>query len=92
MKTTTARNGQTWADLAIEHYGRLEAVVALAAANGAAVNELPESGQTVVLPDVEQDAAIVAELQRRGAHPGTAHDESGLRAGIFTHEFTPEYT
>lgn len=91
MKETIVRTGQTWADLAVEHYGKLEAVVELAAVNGAAVDDVPQAGQRVLLPKLETDSAIVRELARRGAHPGTVYDESAERLGIFTPQFTEEF-
>lgn len=91
MKQTIVRSGQTWSDIAVEYYGRLEAVVELAAVNGAAVDDMPVVGQSVMLPKLDTDPAIVRELARRGAHPGTAYDESAERIGIFTPQFTEEF-
>ena len=91
MKTTIVRTGQTWADLAVEYYGKLEAVFELAAANGQAVDDVPHAGRRVLLPKLDTDPAIVRELARRDAHPGTVYDESADHTGIFTPEFTEEF-
>ena len=89
MRTTEVRNGQTWADLAVEHYGTLEAVVDLAAANDLAVSDLPSAGSIIVLPEAASYPAVVQELRRRGAHPGTADIEETGR--VFTQQFAKQF-
>lgn len=93
MRTTGVRSGQTWADLAVEHYGTLEAVVELAAANGEAVSDTPQAGHIIVLPEAASYPGVIRELRRRGAHPGTANDalEAEDRQGVFTLQFTKQY-
>ena len=41
---TTVRDGQTLADIAVQEYGALEAVVRLAMDNGMAVSQTPPVG------------------------------------------------
>lgn len=90
MKTTIAKNGQTWADLAVEHYGALEAVVDLAAANGAAVSDTPPVGTGIMLPPSISRPAIVRELRQREAHPGTLYDNYG-GFDVFARQFTATF-
>lgn len=89
MKTTSAKNGQTWADLAVEHYGTLEAVVDLAAANGAAVSDTPPVGTGIMLPPSTSRPAIVRELKQRDARPGTADVEETGR--VFTQQYAEQF-
>lgn len=92
MRTTGVRSGQTWADLAVEHYGTLEAVVDLAAANGEAVSDTPQAGRTIVLPEAASYPGVVLELRRRGVHPGTAQDgDTDDDSGVFTKHFTEQF-
>lgn len=92
MKKTNVRPGQTWADLAVEHYGTVEAVFDLAAANGAAVSDTPAAGMQIVLPPTANYPAVVRELKQRDAHPGTAYDQDNRRLGVFSLQFTAQFT
>lgn len=87
----TAQDGQTLADIAIQEYGSLEAVTALARLNGMAVAELPAAGRALTLPDRVYDRTMQAYCKAHEVSPATARDTSGLRSGIFTKEFTLQF-
>lgn len=87
-----AKDGQTLADIAIQEYGDLQAVVALAQANGMAVTDIPEPGGELSLPDRTYNRTMQTYCKANEVKPATERDTSGLRLGIFTRQFTKEFT
>ncbi|MEZ7706697.1 hypothetical protein O3680_12955 [Prevotella melaninogenica] len=57
------KDGQTLADIAIQEYGSLEALPALAAANGIGMAETLAAGSRLQLPDVSFNRLIQQVLQ-----------------------------
>lgn len=90
MKQQQARFGQTLADMAIQTKGSIEALVDFASVNGASVTEVLSPNQLLNIPDKIYNTAIETHLKRRGVSPSTAR--SGDREGIFTPEFSSEFT
>lgn len=91
MKKAIIKSGQTWADAAIEYFGTVEAVVELAAVNGASCSDDPPAGQEIWLPDKIWDARVQRYCQDQGIAPATARDESGKRPSVFSEEFNDIY-
>ncbi len=87
----TVKDGQTIADIAIQEYGSLAAVVDLAKVNGWAVTDIPPVGTELALPDVEYNRSMKVYCKANEVEPATERDTSGLRLGIFTEEFTQEF-
>ncbi len=86
-----SKDGQTLADIAIQEYGSLQAVVDLARANGMAVTDVPGAGVELVLPDKVFNRTMQTYCKAHKVEPATERDTSGLRLGIFTEEFTKEF-
>lgn len=86
-----AKDGQTLADIAIQEFGSLEAVMELARVNGMSVTEIPSAGRTLKLPDGSWNKTMQGWCKAHGVSPATERDESGARLGIFTEEFTEEF-
>lgn len=87
----TVKDGQTLADIAIQEYGSLQAVVGLAQANGMAITDIPDAGREIILPDKTYNRAMQTYCKANEVEPATERDTSGLRLGIFTEEFTKEF-
>lgn len=86
----TVQTGQTLMDIAIQVYGSLEGVFALAQENTLSMTESLTSGQ-VLTYDTERivDKSIVGHYKTYDLHPATAHAK--LRSGkIF--DYTFDYT
>ena len=91
MKQARVQSGQTWADLAVQHFGTLEAVVELAMTNVASLSDDPAPGQLIWLPDRVWDAPQQSYCKKHGVQPATARDESGERPSVFAEEFNDIY-
>lgn len=85
------KDGQTLADIAIQEYGSLSAVVELANVNGMAISDIPGAGVELTLPDKIFNRAMQNYCKANEVEPATERDTSGLRLGIFTEEFTKEF-
>lgn len=85
------KDGQTLADIAIQEYGSLSAVVELANVNGMAISDIPGAGVELTLPDKIFNRAMQSYCKANEVEPATERDTSGLRLGIFTEEFTKEF-
>lgn len=87
----TVKSGQTLADIAVQEFGSLLAVMDLASANGMAATDTLVAGSELTLPEKTYDKAMASHCKDHGVSPATARDESGLRLRLFTEEFTIEY-
>ncbi len=85
------KDGQTLADIAIQEYGSLSAVVELAKANGMAITDVPGAGAELSLPEKTYNKGMQNYCKANEVEPATERDTSGLRLGIFTEEFTKEF-
>ena len=86
-----AKDGQTLADIAIQEYGSLSAIIELAKANGLSITDIPGAGRELVLPDGVYNKTMQIYCKANEVEPATERDTSGLRLGIFTEEFTKEF-
>lgn len=86
-----AKDGQTMADIAIQEYGSLEAVMEIARLNGMSVSETPGVGRTLKLPEGSWNKAMAGWCKAHGVSPATERDESGVKLRIFTEEFSEEF-
>lgn len=87
----TAKDGQTLADVAVQEFGSLEAVMELARLNGMSVTEIPGAGRSLKLPDGSWNKTKASWCKAHSVSPATERDESGARERIFTEEFTEEF-
>ena len=87
----TVKSGQTLADIAIQEFGSLMAVVELAKKNGMDITDVPEAGSEISLPEKTYNRAMQTYCKANEVEPSTELDTSGLRLGIFTEEFTKEF-
>lgn len=90
MKRAKVKAGQTWADIAVEHYGSAAAAVWVAMANDAAVSDAPSVGRTINLPEGRFDTQMQAWVQQNGVSPATQVAPYAVPQ-IFTEEFTEEF-
>ena len=92
MIKTTARKGQTLADIAIQTKGSIDALVDMAAINNISVTEVLEANQELRIPDARYNSILQAYVKSHGISPATEQDESGDSLRVFTHEFTHEFS
>lgn len=90
--TVTVKNRQTLSDMAIQVYGSVEAVVALAEANGVSITDDLPAGMVLECPDVVYDKYLQGYVRKRRIESATAADPDGeVRMKIFTEQFTKEF-
>ncbi len=89
--TVTVLDGQTLADIAIQEYGALEALPALALANAMALSDIPTPGTALTLPDTVFNRSMQQYCKAHSVSPATARDNAGLRLGIFTRQFQTQF-
>ena len=86
------RNRQTLADIAVQVYGNIMAVVPIAECNSISVTDDLYAGQVIQCPEVEHSAKRGRYLGMGKISPATAisaSEEHGRK--IFTSEFTQEF-
>ena len=88
---TTVRDGQTLADIAVQEYGSLEAVVRLALDNGMAVSDTPPTGKSLNLHEGEYNRPMRLYCQAHGIAPATLRGDGGTRARIFNETFNDTF-
>lgn len=88
---TTVRDGQTLADIAVQEYGALEAVVRLAMDNGMGVSQTPPTGMRLRLHDAEYNRPMLRYCQAHGIAPATLRGDGGQRARIFNETFNDTF-
>ena len=88
---TTVRDGQTLADIAVQEYGALEAVVRLAMDNGMAVSQTPPVGMHLRLHDGEYNRPMRRYCQAHDTAPATLRGDGGTRARIFNETFNDTF-
>ena len=90
--TVTVKNRQTLSDIAIQVYGSVEAVVALAEANGVSITDDLPAGIVLECPDVVYDKYLQGYVRKINVNPATEIDpEGGTPSKIFTKQFTQEF-
>ena len=80
------------ADIAVQEYGSLEAVVRLALDNGMAVSDTPSTGKSLNLHEGEYNRPMRLYCQAHGIAPATLRGEwTGTRARIFNETFNDTF-
>lgn len=89
MRTVTVLFGQTLADIAVQEYGKLEAVCDIAKENALSITDTLPDGVVLKLPDIVYDKKIQEYFKQKRIKPAT--DLTEACSGIFTKEFTTEF-
>lgn len=71
MRQVTVASGQTLADIAVQEYGTVEALPALAKANGLAMSQNIATGRVLDLPDVVLDKYLQRYAKNNNIKPAT---------------------
>lgn len=83
---------QTLPDIAIQVYGDVRAVTALAEANSIGVTDDLEPGTTLKCPEIVYDLYLQRYVRALKLQPATAADPDGeIPMKIFTEQFTEEF-
>lgn len=83
---------QSLSDIALQVYGDVSGVIAIARANGLSVTPDLVAGQELQCPDVVYDNYLQNYVRRNGIKPATLYDGIGeISQRIFTEEFTLEF-
>lgn len=83
---------QSLSDIALQVYGDVSGVIAIARANGLSVTPDLVTGQVLQCPDVVYDNYLQNYVRRNGIKPATLYDGIGeISQRIFTEEFTLEF-
>lgn len=85
------RDGQTLADVAIQEYGALEAVVQLAFDNGMSVSDVPQTGAALRLHEKTYSRVMRDYCRARGVQPSTLRGNSTTRERIFNEVFNDTF-
>lgn len=88
----TVRQRQTLADIAIQVYGDLRAVIDIAYANSISMTDRLVPGTVLECPEVVYDRYLQDYVTDNRVSPATARSgKDDMDLGIFTDEFTEEY-
>lgn len=88
----TVLQRQSLSDIAVQVYGSLAGVIAIARANNISVSTDLKAGTVLKCPDVIYDNYMQTYVRKNGIRPATAYDGRGeLPSRIFTHQFTYEF-
>lgn len=83
---------QSLSDIALQVYGDISGVVAIARANGLPVTPELVVGQVLQCPDVVYDNYLQNYVRKNGIKPATLFDGLGeISQRIFTDEYTLEF-
>lgn len=83
---------QSLSDIALQVYGDVSGVIAIARENGLSVTPDLVAGQVLQCPDVVYDNYLQNYVRRNGIKPATLYDGIGeISQRIFTEEFTLEF-
>ena len=83
---------QSLSDIALQVYGDVSGVVALARENGLSVTPDLVVGQVIQCPDVVYDNYLQNYVRKNGIKPATLFDGLGeISQRIFTDEYTLEF-
>ena len=85
------RDGQTLADVAIQEYGALEAVVQLAFDNGMSVSDVPQTGTALRLHEKTYSRVMRDYCRARGVQPATLRGNTETRERIFNEVFNDTF-
>lgn len=85
------RDGQTLADVAIQEYGALEAVVQLAFDNSMSVSDVPQAGTALRLHEKTYSRVMRDYCRARGVQPATLRGNSTTQERIFNEVFNDTF-
>ena len=85
------RDGQTLADVSIQEYGALEAVVQLAFDNGMSVSDVPQTGTVLRLHEKTYSRVMRDYCRTRGVQPATLRGNNATRERIFNEVFNDTF-
>ncbi len=97
MKQSIISAGQSLVDVALQELGSVEALFALADANGLAITDALRPGQALSIPDAavalpDVAAYFVQRGQRINTNNASAvDDETPIEAGIFDETYAPVF-
>lgn len=81
------KDGQTLADIAIQEYGVLEAVVQIAVDNGMSVSDVPQVGVILHLHDKTYNRVMHDYCRAHNVQPATQRSSDTSSARIFNEVF-----
>lgn len=90
--TVTIQNGQTLADIAIQQYGSLEAIILLAQTNNVNPTADLQPGSTLQCPEQVFDMEMQTYCYNNSVSPATAIGTVETDLRIFTEQFTEQFT
>ena len=85
------KDGQTLADIAIQEYGALEAVVQLAFDNGMSVSDVPQTGASLRLHEKTYSRVMRDYCRTHNVQPATLRGNSTTRERIFNEIFNDTF-
>lgn len=85
------RDGQTLADVAIQEYGALEAVVQLAFDNGMSVSDVPQTGTALRLHEKTYSRIVRDYCRAHGVQPATLRGSNTTQERIFSEVFNDTF-
>ncbi len=85
------KDGQTFADIAVQEYGSFEAALQLAKDAGASISDVPAVGRSLQLHQKVYNRVMQHHCKTNGVMPATERDFSGQRLRIFTDEFNETF-
>lgn len=85
------KDGQTLTDIAIQEYGSLEALPALAATNAIGMTDTLEAGSRLQLPDVSYNRLIQQYCKANDVSPATERGMTDVKLRVFSGEFSPQF-
>lgn len=84
MNRYTVLSGQSVEDIAVEVYGRADAALDVAVANGILPTAELVPGEVLILPDgVVEDGSNVSYYSRNGYHPATAITKEDIESAPY---------
>lgn len=91
MKVTVLGR-QTLSDIALQVYGDIRGVSALAEANNISITDTLTPGTELECPETVYDKVLQDYVRKRDLTPATELEPNGeIRGRIFTDEFTEQY-
>ena len=91
MKVTVLGR-QTLSDIALQVYGDIRGVSALAEANNISITDTLTPGTELECPETVYDKVLQDYVRKRDLRPATELELNGeIRGRIFTDEFTDQY-
>ncbi|MBQ8282417.1 MAG: hypothetical protein IJZ01_02440 [Paraprevotella sp.] len=87
--TVIIQQGQTLADIAIQEYGTIEALMPIALINSLPADATPAPDTTIRLPDINPAPATAERVKAQAIQPATAPMGDDYR--VFALQFAPQF-